>query len=180
MSQEKLEILNHESKSFVPITQYQYWHEKALSLLINDQNGDTKQAEQKQETKTLDNKNQENVSNLWNLYTYDSMIGSGASCHVMSGFRKTDNKKVAIKEIKSYKNLNMRNRELINLEQFENEYNALLTLSNSRLLNMLDAYKDTNHYYIVSEYLQGTTLTQMIIDNQSDSNVCVMCIFDYF
>ena len=181
MSHEDLEILDQLSKKFVGMNEFHYWHQKALlldqedSTTVTNTVSDTNQYDSKQSNGSHAESEEKNVSNLWNLYKYDSMIGSGASCHVMSAFRKIDNKKVAIKEIKTYKNLNMSNREQINLEQFENEYKSLIALSNSRLLNMLDAYKDNNHYFIVSEYLKGTTLTQMIIDRQNNSNITNVC-----
>ena len=85
------------------------------------------------------------------------MIGEGCYGKVYRGSRISDKKKVAIKTV----NLAEHN-EREDLEFIDHELKISQLLKHERIIDCLDIYKKSNHYYFVTELIEDGDLDKLI------------------
>lgn len=96
------------------------------------------------------------TSLVGNRYQLGNKLGRGGMGTVYSGIDTQTNTEVAIKRLHP----DMTSEEQI--ARFQREGAALRELNHPNIVNMLDAFKDDDHYYLVMEYIRGGDLKQMI------------------
>lgn len=90
-------------------------------------------------------------------YRVISLIGSGGMAHVYKAYDQIADRLVAVKVLKEdHKN------DLEFVRRFEREAQAVLTLSHPNVVSSYDVGVDSELHYLVLEYVEGSTLKEII------------------
>ncbi|CAD8068206.1 unnamed protein product [Paramecium sonneborni] len=98
--------------------------------------------------------------NLSQSYKYLSTLESGSFGQVTMNECYFNNKKVAIKHI-------LLNGKKDQQKQIENEIQILRSIKHPRLVEIYEVFKTELYYQIVTEFIEGDNLKQLIINKQS-------------
>ena len=90
-------------------------------------------------------------------YKIESLIGSGGMANVYKAYDNTLNRVVALKVLKEE-----HREDLEFVRRFEREARAVLSLSHENIVRSYDVGEDGDISYIVLEYVEGSTIKEMI------------------
>lgn len=91
-------------------------------------------------------------------YRIDSLVGSGGMANVYKAFDLEENRAVALKMLKEE---HLEDADF--LRRFEREAQAVLSLSHENIVRSYDVGEDDGVPYIVLEYVEGSTVKEIIL-----------------
>lgn len=97
---------------------------------------------------------------LEDRYEIEAPIGQGGMGAVYRARDRSNERVVAVKQLRSDAGAGFENREM--LERFEGEWQLLRTLNHPRIPRMLDAFRVEECGYYVMEFIEGKSLDQVL------------------
>jgi serine/threonine-protein kinase len=109
------------------------------------------------ETRKSDRAVNEKIPKRIGLYDISEVLGQGGMSTVYKGIQPSLNRPVAIKVLPLHM---AREQELI--DRFERESSIIAGLNHPNIIQIIDRGADEGRYFIVMEYVEGTSLDAII------------------